>query len=55
MFEFLRDKVYTIDGNKVRLMSIIFSLIIILASYIIAYLFVYSPVFSELFFDDIGK
>ena len=41
MFEFLRDKVYTIDGNKVRLMSIIFSLIIILASYIIAYLFVY--------------
>jgi small-conductance mechanosensitive channel len=39
MFKFLRDKVYTIDGNKIRLTSIITSITIILFSYLIAYLF----------------
>ena len=39
MFEFLRDKVYTIDGNKIRLLSILTSLTIIIASYLIAYIF----------------
>ena len=39
MFEFLRDKVYTIDGNKIRLLSILTSIAIIIASYLIAYIF----------------
>ncbi len=39
MFKFLSDKVYTIDGNKIRLSSIILSVAIILASYFAAYLF----------------
>jgi small-conductance mechanosensitive channel len=39
MFEFLRDKVYTIDGNKIRLLSILTSIAIIIASYFIAYIF----------------
>ena len=38
MFEFLRDKVYTIDGNKIRLLSILTSIAIIIASYLIAYI-----------------
>ena len=39
MFEFLRDKVYTIDGNKIRLLSILTSIAIIIVSYLIAYIF----------------
>ena len=38
MFEFLRDKVYTIDGNKIRLLSILTSIAVIIASYLIAYI-----------------
>ncbi len=38
MFEFLRDKIYTIDGNKIRLLSILTSIAIIIGSYIIAYI-----------------
>ena len=41
MFEFLRDKVYTIDGNKIRLLSILTSIAIIIASYLIAHIFSY--------------
>lgn len=39
MFEFLRDKIYTIDGNKIRLLSILTSIAIIIGSYIVAYIF----------------
>ncbi|MDA8157864.1 MAG: mechanosensitive ion channel [Deltaproteobacteria bacterium] len=39
MFEFLRDKIYTIDGNKIRLLSILTSIAIIIGSYLIAYIF----------------
>ncbi|MCL4428548.1 MAG: mechanosensitive ion channel [Deltaproteobacteria bacterium] len=39
MFEFLKDKVYTIGGDKIRLSSILTSIAIIIASYLIAYIF----------------
>lgn len=39
MFEFLRDTVYTIDGNKIKLISIILSAAIILIAYLAAFLF----------------
>jgi len=39
MFEFLRDKIYTIDGNKIRLLSILTSIAIIIGSYLAAYIF----------------
>jgi len=39
MFEFLRDKIYTIDGNKIRLLSILASIAIIIGSYLAAYIF----------------
>ena len=39
MFEFLRDKIYTIDGNKIRLLSVLTSIAIIIGSYFVAYIF----------------
>ncbi len=41
MLEFLRDKVYTIDGNKIRLSSIIISIVVILAAYLASFLLTY--------------
>ncbi|MHB1661240.1 MAG: mechanosensitive ion channel family protein [bacterium] len=41
MFEFLRDTIYTIDGNKIRLLSIVSSIAIVLISYLVAFLFAF--------------
>ncbi len=41
MFQFLTDKIYTIGGNKIRLSSIVTSILIILGAYLFAYLFAF--------------